>query len=215
MVDSIRLSVAIQKSGHLSKASINLLSQLGITLDIEERVLITSSTNAPIDIFRVRHDDIAKLVMEGFVDVGILGENILHEVFLERKRRAEKIDFSIIKKLNFGTCRLSIAAPKKMIIDNLIVLNNKKIATSYPRTLEKFLADNNISAHIITLSGSVEIAPNAGFSDAVCDIVSTGCTLKSNNLHEGIIILKSKAAIIKRTGFFTPEKLKLIHELFK
>ena len=185
-MDMKRINLAIQKSGRLNKDSLDLLSKCGIKIDNYKDQLKASSTNFPIEVYFLRNSDIPKYIDDGVVDIAILGENILIE---------KDFNINVLKKLGFSKCKVSIAIPNNKKFNSLEDLNNLKIATSYPNTLKKFLNIQNINANIHIINGSVEIAPNIGLSDAICDIVSSGSTLYKNNLKEVFILHESQAVI--------------------
>lgn len=213
MSESNRLRIAVQKSGRLSDKSINLLKAIGIKLAIQDRLLMAHSTNQPIDLMRVRDDDIPGLVMDGVVDLGFIGENELEEKMLERKASGKNFEYQTLRKLDFGGCRLSIAVPSEMPYDGIQSLNGKTIATTYPFLLERFLQTQNVNAGIVTLTGSVEVAPRAGLAEAICDLVSTGATLEANGLREKDEVFVSKAVLIQRVQPLSDEKQQLINTL--
>ncbi|ARJ55840.1 ATP phosphoribosyltransferase [Campylobacter cuniculorum] len=198
MQNNSRLRIAIQKSGRLSKESLQLLKDCGIKMHIHEQNLIAFSTNFPIDILRVRDDDIPGLVFDGIVDLGIIGENVLEENELERKSLGEKAYFKLLKKLDFGYCRLCLALPHDAQFENLKDFEGLRIATSYPHLLKNFMKKNGINYQNCTLTGSVEIAPKANLADAICDLVSSGATLQANGLKEVKTIYESKACLIQK-----------------
>lgn len=185
-----RIRIAIQKSGRLSDASLNLLRCCGINIKLNKEQLICASDNFPLDLLLVRDDDIPQLVRDGMCDFGIVGQNILQE------KMPQQNGIAITRYLNFGACRLSIAVPKKFTYESPKSLANCRIATSYPRLLQKFAEKNNIKIDIALLMGSVEIAPRLGFADGICDLVATGATLQTNNLREVEVIFKSQAVLI-------------------
>jgi ATP phosphoribosyltransferase len=197
------LKVAIQKSGRLYEDSLKLLKDCGIELTNGVNKLRTEASNFPLEILFLRDDDIPQYVADEVADVGIAGENVVQE---------KNKDTTIVEKLGFGKCRLSVAVPKAMNYESISSLNNKKIATSYPYLLQRFLDDNNVNAEIHEISGSVEIAPGIGLADAVCDLVSSGSTLFLNGLKEADIILKSEAVLISNSKLI-PEKEKLLRSL--
>ncbi|AXR07108.1 ATP phosphoribosyltransferase [Salinimonas sediminis] len=213
MSDSRRLRIAVQKSGRLSKDSIELLKAIGIKLNIRDRLLIAHSTNEDIDLLRVRDDDIPGLVMDGVVDMGFIGENELEEKMLERAAAGKPAEYEVLRRMDYGGCRLSIAVPNEMAYDGVNTLQNKKVATTYPYLLERYFKEQNVNAKAVMLTGSVEVAPRAGVADAICDLVSTGATLEANGLVEKDVIFRSKAVLIKRAGDFTDEKAQLIDRL--
>ena len=180
------LKIAIQKSGRLNEKSMALLNECGIKINNGGKLMSTAS-NFPLEVFYLRDDDIPQYVAEGVADIGILGEN----EFLEKKQ-----DVEIINRLGFSKCRLSLAVRREEIVEDINWFNGKKIATSYPVILQKFLDEKNISADIEIISGSVEIAPGIGLADGIFDIVSTGSTLLANGLKEVETVLRSEAVLI-------------------
>lgn len=191
------LKIAIQKSGRLSEQSLELLKKCGLEFDISERKLISTCQNFPLEILFFRADDIPEIVSDNTVDLGICGQNSITEKGFNLKE---------IEKMNFGKCRLSIAIPEKT--SSKFSFSNKKIATSYPNILKKYLKKNNINAEIVELSGSVEIAPKLGIADAICDLVSSGSTLKTNGLKEIEQIFYSQAVLVSRKKLsITKQKL--------
>ena len=214
MSNSRRLRIAVQKSGRLSDDSIALLKAIGIKLNIRDRLLIAHSTNQPIDLLRVRDDDIPGLVMDGVVDMGFIGENELEEKMLERRAAGKPADYEVLRRLDYGGCRLSIAVPNEMTYEGVSALEGKKVATTYPFLLERYFKEQNINAKAVMLTGSVEVAPRAGVADAICDLVSTGATLEANGLVEKDVIFRSKAVLIQRAdGDIPEEKAELISRL--
>ena len=214
MSDSRRLRIAIQKSGRLSDDSIALLKAIGIKLNIRDRLLIAHSTNENIDLLRVRDDDIPGLVMDGVVDLGFIGENELEEKMLERQAAGKAADFEVLRRLDYGGCRLSIAVPNEFNYESVKSLEGKKVATTYPYLLERFFKESGVNAKAVMLTGSVEVAPRAGVADAICDLVSTGATLEANGLQEEEVIFRSKAVLIQRAdGEISDEKQALINRL--
>lgn len=197
------LRIAVQSKGRLFDDTMNLLAEADIKLSTSKRTLLTQSTNFPVEVLFLRDDDIPQSVASGVADIGIVGEN----EFTERDEDAE-----IIYRLGFSKCRLSLAIHKEEDYNDLSWFNGKKIATSYPAILRKFLNDNNINADIHVITGSVEIAPGIGLSDAIFDIVSSGSTLISNNLKEVEVVMKSEALLIGHKNL-SPEKKKILQEL--
>jgi len=183
-----KLKIAIQKSGRLHDKSIQLLKDCGISINNGRDQLKVVVDNFPLEIFYLRNSDIPQYLEDGIVDIAIVGENLL----IEKHKKV-----SIVEKLGFSKCRVSLAVPKDVDIENSNYFEGKKIATSYPVTLQNYLTQNKINAEIHTISGSVEIAPNIGLADAVCDIVSSGSTLFKNGLKETKVILKSEAVLAK------------------
>jgi ATP phosphoribosyltransferase len=199
-----RLKIAVQKSGRLSEKSLELISEAGIKLDNGDRKLISQSSNFPIEILFLRDDDIPQYVADGVADIGIVGENVILE---------KKFDIPVVEKLGFAKCRLSLAIPKSVVYKDIQYFNNKKIATSYPNILQKFLDKNNIQAEIHEISGSVEIAPGIGLADAIFDIVSSGSTLISNGLQEVEKVMYSEA-VIASTKKLKESKQQILDKLF-
>jgi ATP phosphoribosyltransferase len=185
------LKIAIQKSGRLNEKSVELLKNCGLSFENYKSSLISPVSNFPLEILFLRDDDIPEYVQDGIADIGIVGENVIHET---------EVDVDYLQLLGFGKCSLKIAIPNNSPINSLSDLNGKAIATSYPSILQKFLNDNKIDCEIRTISGSVEIAPGLGMSDAIFDIVSTGGTLKSNGLKTFADVLSSEAVLIGRKG---------------
>jgi ATP phosphoribosyltransferase len=181
-----KIRIAVQKSGRLHDDSLQLLKDAGISVDNGKEQLKATSRNFPLEVFYLRNGDIPQYLRDGVVDIAILGENVLIE-------KGE--DIATAEKLGFSKCRVSLAVPKSMQYNSLQDLQGKKIATSYPNTINAFLAKNGISAELHIINGSVEIAPNIGLADAVCDIVSSGSTLFKNNLKEVEVMLKSEAVL--------------------
>ena len=180
------IKIAIQKSGRLNQYSLNLLKDCGILIENEKDQLKVVSRNFPVEVFFLRNSDIPQYLKDGVIDLAIIGENLLFE---------KGNDIEVIEKLGFSKCRVSLAIPKNSNISNLKHLNGKKIATSYPNTLKSFLKKNNIKCETHIINGSVEIAPNIGLADAICDIVSSGSTLFKNNLKELKTLLNSEAVL--------------------
>lgn len=197
------LKIAVQKSGRLSEKSLQLLEECGIKISNGERKLKAVAQNFPVEILFLRDDDIPQYVEQGVADIGILGEN---EVWEKDKQ------VSIIEKLGFAGCRMSLAIPKDEVYTDLNYFQGKRIATSYPKILNNFFAKNNISVLIEEISGSVEIATSIGLADAVFDIVSTGSTLLMNGLKEVETVTKSEAVLISNKNL-SPENQVILDKL--
>lgn len=197
------LKIAIQKSGRLSEKSIQLLKECGIKIANSDRKLKAAAANFPVEILFLRDDDIPQYVEQGVADIGILGEN---EVLEKDKNVA------VIQYLGFAQCKLSLAIPKDEHYDGLLYFVNKKIATSYPKILQRFFKEKNITVCIEEIGGSVEIATGIGLADAIFDIVSTGSTLLMNGLKEVEVIFKSEAVLIANQTLL-PEKQVILNEL--
>jgi len=185
------LKIAIQKSGRLNEKSVEILKNCGLSFENYKSSLISTVTNFPLEILFLRDDDIPEYVQDGIADLGIVGENVIHEV---------NADVTYLQKLGFGKCTLKIAIPNESEMTDISQLEGKAIATSYPVILEKYLKDNEVNAVVRTISGSVEIGPGLGLSDAICDIVSTGGTLKSNGLKPFAEVMNSEAVMICSKG---------------
>ena len=198
-----KLKLAVQKSGRLHDDSLKLLKAIGISVDNGKDQLKAAARNFPLEVFFLRNGDIPQYLRDGVVDVAIIGENILIE-------KGEEI--TIVEKLGFSKCKLSIAVPKSSNATSLKDLKGKKIATSYPKTVQKFLEKEGITANIHIINGSVEIAPNIGLADGICDIVSSGSTLFKNNLKEIEVLLKSEAVLAKSPKI-TIEKQELLNTI--
>ena len=213
MLDNTRLRIAMQKSGRLSDESRELLTRCGIKINLQQQRLIAFAENMPIDILRVRDDDIPGLVMDGVVDLGIIGENVLEEEVLTRRAQGEDPQLITLRRLDFGGCRLSLAMPADSVYTGPECLDTKRIATSYPHLLKKYFDSKGLTFKSCLLNGSVEVAPRAGLSDAICDLVSTGATLEANGLREVDVIYRSKAVLIQRSGELSEEKQALVNRL--
>ncbi|MGF1679735.1 ATP phosphoribosyltransferase [Photobacterium minamisatsumaniensis] len=208
-----RLRIAIQKKGRLSKECQNLLKRCGVKFNMVGERLVVHAENMPIDLLLVRDDDIPGLIMDGVVDLGVIGENELEEVGLERIARGEPAEYTKLRRLDFGGCRLSIAVDKDADYNGPQDLQGKRIATTYPQLVKRYMDELGVEFSTCMLNGSVEVAPRAGLADAICDLVSTGATLEANGLKEAEVILRSKAVLIQRTGEFSTDKQALIERL--
>ncbi|MFQ6342190.1 ATP phosphoribosyltransferase [Campylobacter sp. VTCC 70190] len=213
MQENTRLRIAIQKSGRLSKESLELLLRCGVKMHIHEQSLIAFSTNLPLDILRVRDDDIPGLIFDGVVDLGIVGKNVLEENELERKSLGEKPDFKLLKELDFGYCRLSLALPQDREFKDLKDFEGLRIATSYPQLLKRFMKEKGINYKNCMLTGSVEVAPRANLADAICDLVSSGATLQANALKEVKTVYQSHACLIQKTAPLNQQNQALIDKI--
>ena len=181
------LRIAIQKSGRLFEDSMKLLKECGIQVNNGQKQLKTFAENFPLEIYFLRDDDIPQYVADNVADLGIVGENVL----IESQKKLDSVT-----KLGFSKCRLSIAVPKDSDIGSVKDLEGKRIATTYPFLLGKFLDETGVAADIHEISGSVEIAPGIGLAEAICDIVSSGSTLFTNGLKELEVILQSQAILV-------------------
>ena len=197
------IRIAIQKSGRLNTESLALLKSCGIAIDNGKDQLKASARNFPVEVFFLRNGDIPQYLRDGVVDLAILGSNTLVE---------KGTDLEIIEQLGFSKCRVSIALPKGIAYNGVRDLAGKKIATSYPNTVKQFLKEQQIEADLHIINGSVEIAPNIGLADAICDIVSSGSTLFKNNLTEVVKILDSEAVLVQGTKI-TEQQERLIETI--
>ena len=197
------LRIAVQSKGRLYEDTMNLLKEADIKVSESKRTLLVQSTNFPLEVLFLRDDDIPQSVASGVADIGVVGEN-------EFEERQE--DAHIIRPLGFSKCRLSLAIPKAIDYTGISWFNGKKIATSYPGILRRFMNKNNIQADIHVITGSVEISPGIGLADAIFDIVSSGSTLIHNNLKEVEVVMKSEAVLIGNWKM-DDEKRKILNEL--
>ncbi len=197
------LKIAVQKKGRLYEGSMSLLKECGIEVSNGNNQLRVQAGNFPLEIFFLRDDDIPEYVQDAVADIGFVGENVVAE---------KNKDVISLEKLGFGKCRLSLASPGNSSINSISDLNGKKIATSYPLILSLFLKEKNIQATIQEISGSVEIAPRIGLADAICDLVSSGSTLFSNELSELQTVLKSEAVLISNKNL-PADKQELLDKL--
>ncbi len=208
-----RLKIALQKSGRLTENSMDLLVRCGLKYSRGKDQLICYGENMPIDVLFVRDDDIPDLVQQDVCDLGIVGLNVIEEKRLAFQHRGIQPLFDQLMTLDFGKCRLSIAVPDGVEYAGVASLAGKRIATTYPNILGRFLKQRDIAAEIVTLSGAVEIAPRLGRADVICDLVSTGATLAANHLRETETILESHAAVIRTPVPVSEDKQEWIHRL--
>jgi ATP phosphoribosyltransferase len=199
----MNLKIAVQKKGRLYDGSMSLLKECGIDVSNGNNQLRVQAANFPLEVFFLRDDDIPEYVQDAVADIGFVGENVVAE---------KNKQVNTVEKLGFGKCRLSIAIPKSGQIKSLTDLTGKKIATSYPVILSSYLEEKNINATIQEISGSVEIAPRIGLADAICDLVSSGSTLFSNELAELETVLKFEAVLIGNKNL-QAEKQNLLDKL--
>ena len=201
-----RLKIAIQKSGRLHDESLKILKDCGISINNGKDQLKVDASNYPLEIYYLRNGDIPQYLRDGIADLAIIGENLLHE-------KGE--DLVIQKRLGFSKCKVSLAVPKHSDFKGVKDLEGKQIATSYPNTLQKYLDKHSVKANIHIINGSVEIAPNIGLADAICDIVSSGSTLFKNNLKESDVILKSEAVLTSSPNLNVEKQALLDKLLFR
>ncbi len=197
------LRIAVQAKGRLFEETMGLLGEADIKLSATKRTLLVQSTNFPVEVLFLRDDDIPQSVATGVADIGIVGEN----EYVEKDEDAE-----IIKRLGFSKCRLSLAMPKDIEYTGVQWFNGKKIATSYPGILDKYLSRQGVKSEVHVITGSVEVAPGIGLADAIFDIVSSGSTLVSNRLKEVEVVMKSEALLIGNKGM-SDEKREILAEL--
>ncbi len=198
-----KLKIAVQKSGRLNEGSLKLLKDCGIIINNGKDQLKAPARNFPLEILFLRSSDIPQYVEDGVADIAIIGENVL----IEKPKKVK-----IVQKLGFSRCRMSLAAPKDVDYKGAEFFQGKKIATSYPFTLQSYLNKKGVRAEIHEISGSVEIAPNVGLADGICDIVSSGSTLFKNGLKEVEVILKSEAVLVQSLKI-TPEVNAILEKL--
>jgi ATP phosphoribosyltransferase len=201
-----RIKLAVQKSGRLTDPSVDLLTRCGLKLSRGKDQLMGYGENMPLDVLFVRDDDIPDLVQEDVCDLGLVGLNVLEEKRLELAARGSPARFEALRTLDFGRCRLSLAVPVEHAYDGPQSLHGKRIATTYPHLLGRFLQQRQIEAEIVILSGAVEIAPRLGRADAICDLVSTGSTLQANHLREVETVLQSHGVLIRTPVPLSTEK---------
>lgn len=197
------LRIAVQSKGRLYDDTIHLLEEADIKVPSSKRTLLVQSPNFPLEVLYLRDDDIPQSVANGVADIGVVGEN----EFIERGEDAQ-----IIQRLGFSKCRLSLAIPKECKYNNIEWFNGRKIATSYPNILRRFMNKRNINADIHVINGSVEISPGIGLADGIFDIVSSGSTLVSNNLREVEVVMESEALLIGNRHM-DEEKHKVLNEM--
>ncbi|MBK8202932.1 MAG: ATP phosphoribosyltransferase [Bdellovibrionales bacterium] len=204
------IRIAIQKSGRLTEQSLKLLEDCGMSFNWSKDRLMLQVTNFPLEILLVRDDDIPEYVRKGICDLGVVGENVLREHNGQDKSMVE-----IILRLGFGKCRLSLAVPESSSLRSVNDLQGKRIATSYPESLKSYLGGLDIESEIIEISGSVEIAPTLGVADAICDLVSTGSTLRTNGLQEIECLYQSESVIVQSSKPLNEEKQSLVDRLLR
>jgi len=210
-----RIKIAVQKTGRLTDHSLDLLERCGLKVRKSKDQLFCYGENMPIDLLLVRDDDIPGLVADDVCDLGICGLNVVEEKRLERSANGKNALFKRVYDLDFGHCRLSIAAPEGVKFEGPASLENKRIATSYVGILSDYLKKNTVSADIEYFSGAVEIAPKLGKADFICDLVSTGGTLKANGLEEVATLLDSEAVIIQTQVPLSDSKQDLVDKILQ
>ncbi len=210
-----RIKIAIQKSGRLTEHSLELLQQCGLKYSRGRDQLIGFGENMPVDFLLVRDDDIPGLVREAVCDLGIVGMNVLEEKRLEFRADGQDAPFRLIQELDFGHCLLSFAYPENGAIQSLDDIDGQRIATSYPWIVKDFLKRRNVNAEVVEFSGAVEIAPNLGRAELICDLVSTGSTLAANKLTQGETLLESSAALIQTPVEIPASKSEWVNRLLQ
>ena len=210
-----RIKIAVQKSGRLTDHSIDLLERCGLKVTKSKDQLICYAENMPIDLLLVRDDDIPGLVSDDVCDLGIVGLNVVEEKRLKLEQEGSRGLFKQIFELDFGHCRLSIAAPGGVDFLGPASLNNLKIATSYVSLLKNYLSENSIQAEAVYFSGAVEIAPKLGRADYICDLVSSAGTLAANGLREVALILESEAVVIQTLAPLGDNKQALVDKILQ
>src|ERR1700674_2718822 len=204
--DSMRLKIAVQKSGRLTDSSLDLLSRCGLKYSRGKDQLMCYGENMPLDVLFVRDDDIPDLVQEDVCDLGLVGLNVIEEKRLAFQARDIGPLFDTVQLLDFGRCQLCIAVPDGFDYAGAQSLQGRRIATTYPHIVGRFLADHGVTAEVVVLSGAVEIAPRLGRADLICDLVSTGSTLAANHLRHAETVLDSQAVLIRTPVPIAPEK---------
>lgn len=213
MPDDPRLKLAVQKSGRLTDPSLDLLARCGLKLSRGKDQLMGFGENMPLDVLFVRDDDIPDLVQEDVCDLGLVGLNVLEEKRLELLDRGHPARFETVRMLEFGRCRLALAVPQGTPFESARSLAGLRIATTYPFLLAKYLRERDVTADIVVLSGSVEIAPRLKRADVICDLVSTGSTLQANHLREVETVLESHAVLIRTPVTLPAEKSDWVERL--
>lgn len=198
-----KLKIAVQKSGRLHDDSMKILKDVGISIDNGKDQLKASAKNFPLDVFYLRNGDIPQYLRDGVVDAAIIGENILIE---------KGTDITVVEKLGFSSCKVSIAVPRTFKYKNIRDLEGKRIATSYPNTVQQFLEKHDLNAQLHIINGSVEIAPNIGLADVIVDIVSSGSTLFKNNLKE-VEVLHQSEAVLAASPLISKENKAILQKL--
>lgn len=206
LLKKMKLKIAIQKSGRLNSDSLQLLKDCGIAIDNGKDQLKATAANFPLEVLYLRNGDIPQYLRDGVVDIAIIGENLI-------KEKGQYLP--VLKPLGFSKCRVSIAVPNKSTFNSIQDLEGKKIATSYPNTIATYLEEQGVNAELHIINGSVEIAPNIGLADAICDIVSSGSTLFKNNLREVVKIMDSQAVLVQAPSLSEAKTAVLERLLFR
>jgi len=214
-MDETRLKIAVQKSGRLTEPSLDLLARCGLKLSRGKDQLLAFGENLPLDVLFVRDDDIPDLVREGVCDLGLVGLNVLKEKRLALAPHGLGEPFTPLRSLEFGRCRLALAVPDGFVYEGLESVRGRRVATTYPHILSAFLKDRDVETDIVTLSGSVELAPRLGRADLICDLVATGSTLEANHLKEVETVLESNAVLIRTPVELPASKSEWVERLLK
>jgi ATP phosphoribosyltransferase len=213
MDKTARLKIAIQKTGRLTDNSLELLHLCGLKYSRGKDQLMFFGENMPLDVLLVRDDDIPDLVQQDVCDLGIVGQNVIEEARIALTARGVRPLFDQLQVLDFGRCRLSLAVPETESYAGAASLHGKRIATTYPNILGRYLGDHGLTAEVVTLSGAVEIAPRLGRADLICDLVSTGSTLVANHLREVETVMECQAAVIRTPVPLPAEKQDWVRRL--
>lgn len=208
-----RLKVAVQKSGRLTDHSLDLLTRCGLKYSRGKDQLLCFGENMALDVLLMRDDDIPDLVHEDVCDLGIVGRNVLEEKRLALEAQGGELELEELRELDYGRCRLAIAGPEQADYAGPRTLSGKRIATTYPCLLRRFLRENGVEAQIVTLSGAVEIAPRLGRAEFICDLVATGSTLQANRLRELETILECQAVLVRTPRPLPAEKQELLRRM--
>ncbi len=208
-----RLQIAIQKSGRLADKSLSLLERSGLQFARSKDKLFWFGRNLPVDLLLVRDDDIPRLLIENVCQLGIVGENVAGEKLLEVRQSKPDAQLEPLLKLEFGHCRLKLAVPEDSTVSSIKGLDGRRLATSYPQLVRKYLDANGVNAEVVTLNGAVEIAPSLGTADAIVDLVSTGTTLRANHLKAIAEVMNSQAALYRCPARLEPAGEELMAKL--
>ena len=215
MMKEERIKIALQKSGRLTEHTLELLQKCGLVITKGKDQLIAYGENMPFDLLYVRDDDIPSLVKDGLCDLGFVGLNVVMEKNLQFKSLSDEEPFSIEEALDFGQCRLSFAYPDEGDIQSIKDLEGKTVATSYPRIVGDYIDQQKLNINVTEFTGAVELAPGLGKSDAICDLISSGSTLRAHNLTEGEMILESSAVLISSNNRFSEYKQQWVNKLLE
>lgn len=183
------LTIALSK-GTLLKPTVALFEQAGLPFEgvnEDSRSMVFDYDQPMIKYIMCRPTDVPTYVEQGAADLGIVGKDVIVE---QGKDIFEMVD------LQYGYCRFVVAVPEDMKASRLSDLNYKRVATKFPVTAERYFRDQGLQVEIIELHGNIELAPLMGLSDMIVDIVSTGRTLRENNLVELVKIMDSTTRLI-------------------